>query len=131
MKLKKIIQIFLTIVVVVMLAAEFFTVAEAAPETPILNVPVVVSDTRINLSWSDIADENNFVLYRSFNPDLSDATVFFLVRNTINYTDTNLLPNTLYYYRVFACNTSGCSGSNIENARTQTSGGGGGGGGNL
>jgi hypothetical protein len=66
----------------------------------------VPASSSLTLNWGDNAtNEDNYVLERSLNG--TDFTVIAtLAANTTSYNDINLIPNTLYYYRVKATNSS-------------------------
>jgi hypothetical protein len=102
------------------------------PNSPVnLSSPSVGRD-RINLTWSDTSNnEDFFILQRVIGGWWS--TVATLNANTTNYTDTGLQSGTTYQYRIFASNSVGNSlPSNTLSATTSTQGGGNnnGGGGN-
>lgn len=67
------------------------------------------SDTAIDLSWTDNStDETGFQIERS--PDgASWAVVGTVGAGTTTVRNTDLVSGTVYYYRVSACNESGCS----------------------
>jgi hypothetical protein len=79
----------------------------------------VISQTQINLSWTDNAsNETGFKIERS-----TDGTNYNQIDtvgvNMNSYQNTGLTANTLYYYRVRAYNTGGNSGySNVRYATT-------------
>ncbi len=97
------------------------------PGTPgTLSAPSTTSSS-VNLAWG--ASSGNVSTYQIERCTGSSCTNFNQVATsaTTNYTDSGLVANTTYRYRVRASNTAGTSGySNIVNATT-TSGGGGGG----
>jgi hypothetical protein len=78
-----------------------------------------VSDTRIDLQWTDnSSDENGFELQQS-----TDGTSWFALAtvgvNSNAYSDTGLAAATTYYYRIRAYNSAGSSGwSNTDSAQT-------------
>ncbi len=83
------------------------------------------SQNSVVVNWDDRSDnENGFEIYRS----LSSGSGYSLVTivpaivtpNPQAYTDTNLLPNTTYYYRMRAVNASGGS-AYTQIASTSTS----------
>jgi hypothetical protein len=79
----------------------------------------VISQTQINLSWTDnSSNETGFKIERS-----TDGTNYNQIdtvgANVNSYQNTGLTANTLYYYRVRAYNTGGDSGySNVRSATT-------------
>ena len=62
--------------------------------------------TSLTINWIDSAtNENNYVIERSLNG--TDFTVVSTqAANTTSFNDTGLLPNTLYYYRIKALNST-------------------------
>ncbi|MNQ37604.1 Fibronectin type III domain protein [compost metagenome] len=60
----------------------------------------------LTINWIDSAtNENNYIIERSANG--TDFTVISTqAANTTSYNDTGLLPNTLYYYRIKAINST-------------------------
>jgi titin len=79
-----------------------------------------LSTTEIKLTWSDNSDnEDGFKLERKEEGG-TYAEIKTLSTNTTSYTDTGLIPNTKYYYRIRAYNSVGYSDySNEANATTQ------------
>jgi len=89
------------------------------PAAPTGLVATAASDTEINLTWTDNANnESGFEIERS--PDGSTWALHATVgANTTSHSDTGLTPNTTYYYRVRATNASGDSAySNVASATT-------------
>jgi fibronectin type 3 domain-containing protein len=84
-----------------------FTIEQlpAAPST--LNL-TVVSQTQINLSWTDNAtNEQGFKIERKTGAGGSYAEIATVGANTTAYNDTALTANTTYYYRIKAYNAGG------------------------
>ncbi len=81
--------------------------------TPVLSA-TRVSETEINLSWTDgNNDETGFEVWRCAGSgcDPKTGTMIPLVANTTTYSNTGLTPNTIYRYLVTVYkNSSGCSG---------------------
>ncbi|HVG20246.1 MAG TPA: IPT/TIG domain-containing protein [Blastocatellia bacterium] len=96
-----------------------YTYIAAAPVAPSNLTAIAISDSQINLSWSDGATtEAGFKIERS-----SDGLTFTEINtvgpNTTTYSDTGLRSNRTYYYRVRAFNSGGNSAySNVDSART-------------
>ena len=101
-----------------------FIRVETAPGNPPLApaslAAVAVSDSQIDLSWTDTSsDELGFRVERFLDGD-SWQTATNLNANTTAFSDSGLQANTLYSYRVLAYNASGVSGpSNTASATTQ------------
>lgn len=75
----------------------------AAPSEPEANP---VSENRIDLSWTDPADnESYFRIERDEGDGFSEVTI--LAANITRYEDTGLNPSTIYAYRVLAGNSAG------------------------
>jgi hypothetical protein len=94
-------------------------VAPTPPAAPTSLVATAATDTQINLTWTDNANnESGFEIERS--PDGSTWALRATVgANTTSYSDTGLTPNTIYYYRVRAYNANGYSAySNTASATT-------------
>ncbi|QKZ13136.1 fibronectin type III domain-containing protein [Spirosoma sp. KUDC1026] len=95
------------------------TTPDAPPAAPTRLTATAVSNSQINLSWTDGSDnETGFELERS--PDGTTWTkVADLPANATTYQNTGLTPNVWYYYRVRAVNAVGQSAySNIADTST-------------
>ncbi len=71
-------------------------------EPPIDLFATVLSSTRVKLGWTDVSStETGFKIYRAGGPDGSDGALIATVgANVTSFTDVNLTPNQVYYYRV-------------------------------
>ncbi len=70
-----------------------------------------VSNSRINLVWSDInTSETGFKIERSTNAGTNWTLKDSVTANLLAYSDSSLSPNTIYHYRVYAFNGAGNSG---------------------
>ena len=92
-----------------------------SPAPPGNLIAVVTTSTAIDVTWSDLSDdETNFVIERSVAGG-SFEEIVTLGANVTNYTDNTLEPGTSYSYRVKATNSWGASGfSNASPATTLT-----------
>jgi len=96
---------------------------ELSPPAAPSNLQVIaVSESQIDLSWQDNADnEERFELWRRTEGEVW-GLVSELSADVITYSDTGLKADTEYFYQVRACNKDGCSGfSEIASATTQPS----------
>lgn len=99
-----------------------FTVAGAGtpPLAPTGLTATAVSSSRIDLSWSNVADEAGYRIERSLNPSSGFEDIGSTQTDVTSFQDTGLASNTTYYYRVLAFNGGGPSPySNTASATTQ------------
>lgn len=96
------------------------TTLDVPPAAPGNLVATAVSDSQIDLSWTDnSANETGFRIECSLNQTKWDS-ITTVAADIINYSSIGLEANTQYYYRVLASNTGGKSTySNTANATTQ------------
>ncbi|TCD07708.1 DUF2341 domain-containing protein [Pedobacter frigidisoli] len=76
-----------------------------SPNLPTSAVYSAISTTSMTLNWTDVANDNGYVIYRStdgtnYNIELTTAA------NANSYTATNLNPNTTYYWRIYTLRES-------------------------
>lgn len=84
--------------------------ASTSPETPSNFSAIPGSDSNIVLSWSDISNnEYIFRIERSINCNGEYVPAAEVIANSTNYTDTGLLPNQQYCYRIRTENNQGVS----------------------
>ena len=109
-----------------------------APSTPSGLSATAVSQSQIDLSWTDNSgNESGFSIERKTGSGGTYSVIATTTANVASFSDTALSSGTAYYYHLRAFNTAGYSGySNEANATTQSpsqpptnNGGGGGGGG--
>jgi hypothetical protein len=93
---------------------------ESSPNgDPTLLTLTVISDTQIDLSWTDNStNEDGFKIERSTD-NITYSVIHTTVSNVTTYSDTSLTSNTLYYYKVRAYKGSAYSAySNIVYSTT-------------
>lgn len=92
-------------------AADFFGIID--PSTSPLQAPdnvqaIPVSQSEIQLSWRDRSNaEVAYEVERSENPESGFSVIAGLAIDSEAYSDTGLLPDTKYYYKVTAIASSG------------------------
>jgi hypothetical protein len=94
----------------------------ALPAAPANLAATVISRSRINLSWTDNANnESGFRIERCKGSNCTNfALIATLGANVTSYANIGLTANTTYRYRVYAYNASGNSGySNVATATTR------------
>ena len=90
-----------------------------SPAAPTGLTVTAASSSQIDLSWTDNSgNETSFQIDVSTD-GISYAPLVTLGANVTSYSHTGLSPSTAYYYRVRACNTSGCSANAAASAVTQ------------
>jgi fibronectin type 3 domain-containing protein len=83
-----------------------YSVAPAAPSN-LTATPF--ADSQVTLAWQDHSNnEQNFDIFRSAD-GINYAQVGQVPTNTTTFTDTGLTPNTKYFYKVDAVNSTGSS----------------------
>ncbi len=86
------------------------------PQAP-FNLQSLLNGFNIVLTWSDASDnETYFVIERRVGSG-EFVELIQLAADTINYTDTNLIPSLTYAYRVNAINAMGASGYSNETSQ--------------
>lgn len=92
----------------------------APPNPPENLAATAISNSQIDLSWSDNADnESGFKIERSLD-GTTWAQIATAAANATAYSDTGLSASTIYYYQVRATNSLGDSAySNVASAQTQ------------
>jgi hypothetical protein len=83
-------------------------VLAVVPDAP-SNLVALVSGQSVILNWTDNSlNETGFNIQRAMNRDFTiGLTTFTVGQNVITYTDTTVVPGTIYYYRVQASNVVG------------------------
>jgi hypothetical protein len=99
---------------------------------PVLSTPgtftaTAVSDSQVNLTWTDISGEVNYIIQRSTNQTSGYSTISSPAASSTAYSDTGLTESTQYFYRLKAVGnawTTRDSQWTFANATTTSSGGG-------
>lgn len=79
------------------------------PATPSNLIGTAVTSTQINLTWTDNStNETGFKIERKIGSG-NYAMVGTVSANVVTYSNTGLIPNTTYTYRVYAYNSVGTS----------------------
>jgi len=97
------------------------TTLQSPPAAPTGLTATAISKSQINLTWSDSSNnEGGFTIERCQGASCSNFTMIAQVaQNVTAFSNTGLLKNTQYSYRVRAFNAAGNSGySNTASART-------------
>ncbi len=76
--------------------------------------PKIGSSRKLNLFWSQNFDNDfsNYRIFRSLTPGVdgnSPLVTIIQSKTTLTFTDSTLVPNTTYYYRVFVFDITGLS----------------------
>ena len=83
------------------------TTSVAPPEEP--SVMAVATSTTVDLSWADGAGETGYRIERSTEDSIGWTVIGTTGMDVTAYTDSALLPETTYLYRVVATNAGGDS----------------------
>jgi hypothetical protein len=93
------------------------------PADPSEFIATPASSSRINLSWTDDADnETGFLIEMSADGSTGWSEVTTTAANATSYSHTALTANTTYYYRISAINAAGASAYATGNATTESGG---------
>jgi len=85
------------------------------PEAPTHLAATVKSESKISLSWKDQSDnETGFKIKRKAGVRGTYETMATVGSNVTSYDDTEITPNTVYYYAVWAYNSAGGSAFSSE-----------------
>lgn len=95
------------------------TTLPAPPNAPINLIATALSNTKIDLIWNDVANEDSFKIERSLSVSGPFTHIANNPANDTTYCDAGLLGSTIYFYRVRAYNSGGNSGySNVASDTT-------------
>jgi titin len=83
------------------------TTSVAPPEAP--SVMAIATSTTVDLSWADGASETAYRIERSTDDSIGWTVIGTTGMDVTAYTDSALLPETTYLYRVVATNAGGDS----------------------
>jgi hypothetical protein len=98
---------------------------ESPPSAPTNLTATAVSQTRINLTWTDTSNETGFKIERRTGAGSFTQIADTFAANVNTYSDTGLTAVTTYTYRVIAYNSGGNSPYSTEAFATTQGGGGG------
>ena len=101
----------------------FFTFStgadSTAPTSPSPLTSTLVTDSRVNLSWSASTDINGFNNYQVFRGTVSQNMVAISTTSSLTFSDTSVSPLTAYVYQIIARDDAGnASASNLLNVST-------------
>ena len=107
-------------VVADILTWSFAPSAVKIPAQPTSLTATAVSGTEINLTWRDNSlYESGFVIMRATGSSTTYSQIAVTGANVTTYSDSGLVPNTTYSYKVQATNSSGSSNfTNVASATT-------------
>ena len=88
--------------------------APPAPPAPSASDLAVQYAGAVHVTWSAVAGASSYRVYRCTTTATSSCVQLAAPTTTV-YTDNGAQPRTVYYYRVRACNSVGCSGYSAPN----------------
>ncbi|MBA4149187.1 MAG: fibronectin type III domain-containing protein [Verrucomicrobia bacterium] len=95
------------------------TTAQNPPAAPSNLTATTVSQTQINLSWTDnSSNESNFIVGRSTTSGGPYTDIATLGANVTSFNNTGLIAGTTYYYVVRASNSGGSSANSAQASAT-------------
>lgn len=86
---------------------------------PVLNPLTDISQSQISLSWSNVSGNSGYRIERSTD-SVNWSQVVTLATDVVTYTNTNLAPNQIYYYRIGTKNSAGAYSSPASNVQSAT-----------
>ncbi len=84
------------------------------PTTPLNLIATASTSGQINLSWNDVATEIGYKIYRKLNPSGTYSLIATIAQDLVTFSDTGLLQNNEYCYKIKSYNTGGESGFSNE-----------------
>jgi len=91
-------------------SAEAHALTPVPPATPVNTVVTLVTSTQVNLSWTDLADnETGYKVLRKSGLASTFSEIASLPPNSTSYNNTGLSPGVTYDYHVQAYNLAGYS----------------------
>jgi hypothetical protein len=100
-------------------SATTLTAPSSAPDAPTNLQAQPVSNMRIDLTWSDNSDNEEAFIVQISMDNATFTTIGEVKPNVTAYQSTSLKPETTYYYRIYATNSTGDSAvTDSANAKT-------------
>lgn len=90
--------------------------ASTRPSAPVQSAPAGLTSSQVMLAWSNVAGETGYRIERKEGAGGVYSQVGTTGSDVVTYTDSTLISNTQYYYRVVAQNASGDSEYSSEQA---------------
>ncbi len=87
----------------------YTSVLSVLPAAPSGLTAIAVSSSQIDLSWTDVSNEDGYKIERKTGVNGTYSEITTVSANTTTYSDTGLSASTTYYYRVKAYNLAGDS----------------------
>ena len=96
----------------------FYTEASSVvPDVPtVVNASNGFSTDYVYVGWASSDGATSYRVYRCATTETASCGSHIGGTSSTSYEDTHAIPGTLYYYRVTACNSAGCSDFSLDNA---------------
>ncbi|MCP5419422.1 MAG: S-layer homology domain-containing protein [Gammaproteobacteria bacterium] len=91
------------------------------PSPPVLSATDGTYTDKVVVTWNGVSGANKYNLYRCTSTSLTSCGTALSSLTGTTYSDTGAAVDTLYYYRVQACNGGGCSSSSSPNSGYRSS----------
>jgi alpha-tubulin suppressor-like RCC1 family protein len=85
------------------------TTLAGPPNSPSILTATAISQTLINLGWSNVGSEDGYLIERKTNSDGTYMQIGTQSADILTFSDTSVIAATRYYYRVRSYNTYGNS----------------------